>query len=216
MSTRLIYQSAPVPASPAANLQQNRLSCYYRRQISGLPPLNAFSTLERPTQFVGIGFVTPTFLIIALILVYPVVQSIVLSVGQSSVDGFEPYRFVGLEHYQALMGNERFWKSLTVTLVVTAISIPLVDNRLPNVARHLPTDDYQTAIVGKWHLGEGRQHEPAGFDFWSVSSGQGEYFDPLMIEMGKEIEVPDDWSEIAYHRYWMHRDPDHNAYSLTV
>lgn len=26
-------------------------------------------------------------------------------------------------------------------------------------------------------------------------------------------EVPGDWSEIAYHRYWMHRDPDHNAYS---
>ncbi len=26
-------------------------------------------------------------------------------------------------------------------------------------------------------------------------------------------EVPDDWSNIAYHRYWMHRDPDHNAYS---
>ena len=25
--------------------------------------------------------------------------------------------------------------------------------------------------------------------------------------------VPEDWSEIAYHRYWMHRDPNHNAYS---
>ena len=87
--------------------------------------MNAFSTLERRTQFVGIGFITPTFLIIALILVYPVVQSIVLSVGQSSIDGFEPYRFVGLEHYQALMGDDRFWKSLTVTLVFTAISIPL-------------------------------------------------------------------------------------------
>ena len=25
--------------------------------------------------------------------------------------------------------------------------------------------------------------------------------------------VPNDWSEVAYHRYWMHRDPVHNAYS---
>ena len=25
--------------------------------------------------------------------------------------------------------------------------------------------------------------------------------------------LPKDWSEVAYHRYWMHRDPDHNAYS---
>ena len=25
--------------------------------------------------------------------------------------------------------------------------------------------------------------------------------------------TPGDWSDVAYHRYWMHRDPDHNAYS---
>ena len=26
-------------------------------------------------------------------------------------------------------------------------------------------------------------------------------------------QTPADWQEIAYHRYWMHRDPNHNAYS---
>ena len=63
-----------------------------------------------------------------------------------------------------------------------------MDNELPNVAKHLKTGGYQTAIVGKWHLGEGKSHEPKGFDFWSVLPGQGEYFDPFMIEMGKEKE----------------------------
>ena len=63
-----------------------------------------------------------------------------------------------------------------------------INNRIPNVAKHLKTGGYQTAIVGKWHLGEGKEHEPTGFDFWSVLPGQGEYFDPFMIEMGKEIE----------------------------
>lgn len=63
-----------------------------------------------------------------------------------------------------------------------------MDNELPNVAKHLQTGGYQTAIVGKWHLGEGKSHEPKGFDFWSVLPGQGEYFDPFMIEMGKERE----------------------------
>ena len=63
-----------------------------------------------------------------------------------------------------------------------------MDNELPNVAKHLQTGGYQTAIVGKWHLGEGKSHEPKGFDFWSVLPGQGEYFDPFMIEMGKETE----------------------------
>ena len=87
--------------------------------------MSAFSSLERRTQVTGIGFVTPTFIIIALILVYPVLQSIVLSVGQSSVDGYEPYQFVGLKHYAALINDDRFWRSLSVTLVFTLISIPL-------------------------------------------------------------------------------------------
>ena len=62
-----------------------------------------------------------------------------------------------------------------------------LDNRLPNVAKHLQAGGYQTAIIGKWHLGEGKDHQPTGFDFWSVLPGQGEYFDPAMIEMGKPI-----------------------------
>ena len=72
---------------------------------------------------------------------------------------------------------------------VTTLDTP-IDSRLPNVAKHLRTGGYQTAIIGKWHLGEGTAHEPSGFDFWSVLPGQGEYFDPKMIEMGEEIEVP--------------------------
>ena len=58
------------------------------------------------------------------------------------------------------------------------------------MAKHLQTGGYQTAIVGKWHLGEGKAHEPTGFDFWSVLPGQGEYFDPFMVEMGEETEFP--------------------------
>lgn len=72
---------------------------------------------------------------------------------------------------------------------VTTLDTP-IDTHLPNVARHLRSGGYQTAIIGKWHLGEGRAHEPSGFDFWSVVPGQGEYFDPYMIEMGFEAECP--------------------------
>ena len=35
-----------------------------------------------------------------------------------------------------------------------------IDNRLPNVAKHLRAGGYRTAIFGKWHLGEGKAHEP--------------------------------------------------------
>jgi len=61
-----------------------------------------------------------------------------------------------------------------------------INKRIPNVAKHMRTGGYQTAMIGKWHLGEGVEHEPSGFDFWSVVPGQGEYHDPIMIEMGVE------------------------------
>lgn len=60
-----------------------------------------------------------------------------------------------------------------------------IDNRMPNVAKHLQKGGYQTAIFGKWHLGEGPRHEPTGFDAWSVVPGQGLYHDPVFIEPGK-------------------------------
>lgn len=61
-----------------------------------------------------------------------------------------------------------------------------IDNRLPNVAKFLQAAGYRTAIFGKWHLGEGKAHEPTGFDEWSVLPGQGEYFDPVMIDRDGE------------------------------
>ena len=70
---------------------------------------------------------------------------------------------------------------------VTTLSTHM-NNRMPNVAKHLKTGGYQTAVVGKWHLGEGKKYEPTGFDYWSVLPGQGDYFDPFFIEMGTEIE----------------------------
>lgn len=26
-----------------------------------------------------------------------------------------------------------------------------------------------------------------------------------------DCDVPDEWPDTAYHRYWMHRDSEHNA-----
>lgn len=65
-----------------------------------------------------------------------------------------------------------------------------INKHIPNVAKHLRTGGYQTAMIGKWHLGEGERHEPSGFDFWSVLPGQGSYHDPEMIEMGEHKIFP--------------------------
>lgn len=44
---------------------------------------------------------------------------------------------------------------------------------------------YQTAIVGKWHLGS----DPTGFDFWQVLPGQGAYYNPPMIRNGQQVQL---------------------------
>lgn len=49
-----------------------------------------------------------------------------------------------------------------------------------NVAKFLQSSGYQTAIIGKWHLGS----EPIGFDYYNVLPGQGRYKDPILIEKG--------------------------------
>lgn len=38
---------------------------------------------------------------------------------------------------------------------------------------------YQTALIGKWHLGT----EPTGFDHWEILPGQGSYYNPVFLQM---------------------------------
>jgi len=48
---------------------------------------------------------------------------------------------------------------------------------------------YETAIVGKWHLGNNEASNPQGFDYWNILLGQGVYHDPIMIENGVEKQL---------------------------
>lgn len=47
---------------------------------------------------------------------------------------------------------------------------------------------YQTAIVGKWHLGHGGISDPQGFDYWEILQGQGPYYNPPMIRNGEKVK----------------------------
>jgi arylsulfatase A-like enzyme len=60
-----------------------------------------------------------------------------------------------------------------------------LDGRQQTVAKLLQADGYQTAMVGKWHLGHGGDYDPTGFDYWNVLPGQGDYVNPTFIEMGE-------------------------------
>jgi arylsulfatase A-like enzyme len=45
---------------------------------------------------------------------------------------------------------------------------------------------YQTAMIGKWHLGN--QDDPQGFDYYSVLYGQGPYYNPTMRTSDGDVD----------------------------
>ncbi|MGJ8726244.1 MAG: sulfatase family protein [Roseibacillus sp.] len=49
--------------------------------------------------------------------------------------------------------------------------------------KQLQANGYQTAVIGKWHLGS----SPTGFDHWQVLPGQGQYYNPKMILNGEDV-----------------------------
>lgn len=67
---------------------------------------------------------------------------------------------------------------------VTTLFTPL-DGRQETFPKLLQGAGYQTALIGKWHLGHGGNADPTGFDYWNVLPGQGDYFDPEMLELGE-------------------------------
>ncbi len=59
------------------------------------------------------------------------------------------------------------------------------DGSQPTFIKMLHDAGYSTAIVGKWHL----VSEPTGFDYWNVLVGQGTYYNPRLIDNGKDVQL---------------------------
>jgi len=54
------------------------------------------------------------------------------------------------------------------------------DGSQPTLPKILQKNGYQTALIGKWHLGS----EPTGFDYYTTLPNQGRYYAPRFIEKG--------------------------------
>jgi len=59
---------------------------------------------------------------------------------------------------------------------------------LPSYPRQLKAAGYETAYIGKFHMGEQSDEKRPGFDYWASHSGQGQYLDtPFNINGKREV-----------------------------
>ncbi|HEY5969087.1 MAG TPA: sulfatase-like hydrolase/transferase, partial [Chitinophagaceae bacterium] len=74
----------------------------------------------------------------------------------------------------------------------------VVDNDAPLPAnlvffpQYLQKNGYQTAFLGKWHMGNTDDAPQPGFDYWLSFQGQGKYYNSTFNINGKKIKQPED------------------------
>ncbi len=92
----------------------------------------------------------------------------------------------------------------------------VIDNnsRVPEGTKYFPQylqkAGYETAFIGKWHMGRESSDPRPGFDKWVSFRGQGDYYDPLLNIDGKEGKVKGYVSDLLtdYALEWLKQERD--------
>jgi arylsulfatase A-like enzyme len=73
--------------------------------------------------------------------------------------------------------------------VIDNVARNRLSHRLQTFPQALQDDGYETAFLGKWHMGNDPTPRP-GFDYWVAIPGQGRTMNPELYEEGRIHEVP--------------------------
>ena len=73
--------------------------------------------------------------------------------------------------------------------IIDNVGRDAMSHRLANYHLALKSLGYETAHIGKWHMGNDASPRP-GYDHWVSFRGQGTIVDPIFFEQGSEKRVP--------------------------
>ncbi len=65
----------------------------------------------------------------------------------------------------------------------------LMDQSTPTFPKELQQAGYETAFIGKWHMGSSSDEPRPGFDHWVSFRGQGQYIDQTFNVNGKKVKT---------------------------
>ena len=84
----------------------------------------------------------------------------------------------------------------------------IFDGNQTTFPKLLKENGYETAVIGKWHLGS----EPVGFSHWDILDGQGEYYQPVFICNGDTLLRPGYVTDIITEQTidWLEKKRDKN------
>jgi N-acetylglucosamine-6-sulfatase len=71
--------------------------------------------------------------------------------------------------------------------IIDNVARDLASHRLPNYHLELQRLGYQTAHIGKWHMGNDGKPRP-GYDHWVAYDGHGSLYDPKLCENGTYVQ----------------------------
>ena len=103
------------------------------------------------------SMVMPTIAVLAIVVGYPIVYTIILSTQDYNLVATEAARFVGADNYRKLVGDPIFWQSLRSTALYTFGSVAISAYRVKDGAMLAQSGPFvgRTLREDFWFLGTG-------------------------------------------------------------
>ena len=94
------------------------------RAAGGVPRRPRRGALRRSSARLGWGFASPALLVVAAVMIFPIVFSIIMSFNNVDVtgNGFQLNGFTG-KNYSILFGSDRYWHDLEFTALYTVVTV---------------------------------------------------------------------------------------------